>query len=246
MTAHTMAANARPFAGPLYAQVAAMLRGKICSSEWLPTAPLPNEAALAKDIGVSIGTVRKALEMLEEERLIFRRQGRGTFIVEISEDTELERFSNLVAGGKKLKADPAPMSASVGTASDEERVRLNLPEGGEVIRFESVWSASDNLRVAERISVSHARFAGLENHEIRSGQFLFPLYRRHYNIVIAKVVEHLSCLNADEVLAKKLNVDAGQALMRIDRVSRAMSLGPVEWSVRYAHMANAAYAVSMT
>jgi GntR family transcriptional regulator len=99
-----------PFAGPLYAQVAAMLRGKICSSEWSAAEPLPNEAALAKDMGVSIGTVRKALEMLEQERLINRRQGRGTFIVQISEETELQRFSNIVSNGKKLKGETSKVT----------------------------------------------------------------------------------------------------------------------------------------
>lgn len=55
-------------------------------------APLPNEVTLARDIGVSIGTARKALELLEGEHLIERRQGRGTFVVESSNESELERF----------------------------------------------------------------------------------------------------------------------------------------------------------
>jgi GntR family transcriptional regulator len=246
MVAHNSAGSAMPFAGPLYAQVAAMLRGKICASEWSPTAPLPNEAALAKDIGVSIGTVRKALEILEDERLIYRRQGRGTFVVEISEDTELERFSNIISSGKKLKAIAVPMTATVGDVTGEERNRLNLREGAKVIRFESVWTASETFRVFERICVPHERFAGLETLDIRSGQFLFPLYRRHHNVVIAKVVEQLSCVNADDAVAGKLGVPKDKAIMRIDRVARAMSAGPVEWSVRYALMGDAVYQVSMT
>lgn len=245
MPSHNVAGTAVPFAGPLYAQVAAVLRSKICSSEWSPSAPLPNEASLAKDIGVSIGTVRKALEMLEVERLIDRRQGRGTFIVEISEETELERFSNLVAGGAKLKADPKPMTASVDVATTDECARLNLRQGQKVIRFEAVWTAGNGVRAAERVSISHERFAGLEKHEVGSGRFLFPHYRRLYNVVIAKVVEHVSCLNADEALAKKLEVRPDQALLRIDRVARAVSVGPVEWSVRHVHMKDAAYTVSM-
>ena len=243
---HGLAASAQPFAGPLYAQVAAILRGKICSSEWKSTAPLPNEATLAKDIGVSVGTVRKALALHEDERLIPRRQGRGTFVVEISEDTELERFSKLVAGGKKLKADPARMSAAIEIAGTEERVRLGLAAEEKIIRFESVWTAPGGFRAWERISVSAARFPGLESHDIMSGQFLFPLYRRHYNIVINKVAEQVSCLNADEILSHKLGVRKDQAVMRIDRVARAMSVGPVEWSVRHAFMPDACYAVSMS
>ncbi|MDP1586413.1 MAG: GntR family transcriptional regulator, partial [Prosthecobacter sp.] len=85
-------AHSPTFAGPLYMQVAAILRAKICASEWTPRAPLPNEVVLARDVGVSIGTMRKALELLEDEHLIERRQGRGTYVVETSLETELERF----------------------------------------------------------------------------------------------------------------------------------------------------------
>src|SRR5512137_1967585 len=41
---------------------------------------LANEHALADTFGVNRGTIRKALKMLEEERLIARRQGHGTFV----------------------------------------------------------------------------------------------------------------------------------------------------------------------
>jgi DNA-binding GntR family transcriptional regulator len=89
MSLQTAATQLPGFAGPLYVQVAGILRDKICASEWTARAPLPNEVTLARDIGVSIGTVRKALEMLENEHLIQRRQGRGTFVVETSHETEL-------------------------------------------------------------------------------------------------------------------------------------------------------------
>jgi GntR family transcriptional regulator len=34
---------------------------------------------LARELGVSSGTMRKALDLMAAERLIVRRQGRGTF-----------------------------------------------------------------------------------------------------------------------------------------------------------------------
>lgn len=245
MSLHQTIAAPQPFAGPLYAQVAAVLRAKITALEWKPAHPLPNEARLAKEIGVSIGTVRKALEMLEEERLIDRRQGRGTFVVEISQETELARYSNLVSSGKKLKADPARMAVSSGVAGTDECARLNLRTGDSVIRFDGIWTAGTSLRAYERISVPALRFPGLETADVQSGQFLFPLYRRNYHVVIAKVTEHVTPACADLSMAKKLDVPEHTPVLKIERIARAAGIGPVEYSLRYACLTNASYTVSM-
>ena len=67
---------------PLYLQVCELLTRRIADGAWKPNTTLPNEMDLARDMGVSTGTVRKALEKLEADRLVVRRQGRGTFVVD--------------------------------------------------------------------------------------------------------------------------------------------------------------------
>ena len=47
---------------PLYSQVRDMLATRISSGDWGPGATLPNEASLAAAYGVSIGTIRRAVE----------------------------------------------------------------------------------------------------------------------------------------------------------------------------------------
>jgi GntR family transcriptional regulator len=246
MSLQTAATQLPGFAGPLYVQVAGILRDKICASEWTARAPLPNEVTLARDIGVSIGTVRKALEMLENEHLIQRRQGRGTFVVETSHETELERFSNLVNGTKKLRADAVAWTASQGQATDEEAQALNIRQLAEVCRLEAVWSTGDMTKVYERITVDAGRFPGLSKHINEGGQFLFPIYRRHYQEAVKKVTEQLTAVNADDAIAAKLSIPKGQAVMRAGRIAYAMSGGPIEWSQRHMHLARSAYTVTMT
>jgi GntR family transcriptional regulator len=246
MSLQSVASGLPGFAGPLYVQVAGILRAKIFASEWTPRAPLPNEVSLARDIGVSIGTVRKALEMLENEHLIHRRQGRGTFVVETSDETELERFSNLVSGLEKLRADPLTWTLSTGEATSEEANVLMLPPATKVHRLEALWSVGDKLKVFERITVEEARFPGLHQHLGEGGQFLFPIYRRHYQVVVNRVSESLTAENADETVASRLDIAKGQALMRADRTAFDMQGRPVEWSRRYMHLARCAYAVMMS
>ncbi len=63
---------------PLYAQVKTLLVQRIGSGAWKPGEMLPSEFQLAAEYRVSQGTVRKALLSLEADRLIVRRQGKGT------------------------------------------------------------------------------------------------------------------------------------------------------------------------
>lgn len=240
------AANSPSFAGPLYVQVAGILRAKICASEWTSRAPLPNEVTLARDIGVSIGTVRKALEMLENERLIQRRQGRGTFVVDTSDETEIERFSNLVSGGRKLRTDSAVWSWAAGEATREESSALQLLPSERIYRMEARWTSGDLATVAETVTVAQARFPDLPTHLHDGGPFLFPIYRRHYQEVINKVAERVSAINADAETALKLKIPKERAVLMVSRVAYAMSGGPVEWSRRVMHLTRADYGVTMT
>jgi GntR family transcriptional regulator len=63
---------------PLHEQLAAILREQIASGEI--TDMLPSESYLQQQHGVSRGTVRRAIEMLAAEGLVFTIRARGTFV----------------------------------------------------------------------------------------------------------------------------------------------------------------------
>src|SRR5262245_39030562 len=62
---------------PLHLQLRDALLGRIVAGEWQVGARMPSESKLAQEYGVSPDTVRKALDLLERERVLTRRQGRG-------------------------------------------------------------------------------------------------------------------------------------------------------------------------
>lgn len=67
---------------PLYLQVHDALEERIAAGEWKTDTAVPNENDLARHFGVSPGTMRKALDMLESKGIVSRRQGRGTFVTD--------------------------------------------------------------------------------------------------------------------------------------------------------------------
>ncbi len=63
-----------------YERVAAALREKILEGELTPGGKLPTEYELGKEFGVSRITIRRALDILGEEYLISKHQGKGSFV----------------------------------------------------------------------------------------------------------------------------------------------------------------------
>lgn len=65
---------------PLWYQLAQLLRSEILGGQLEAGGRVPPEVELARRYGVSVVTVRQALRALEEEALISRQRGRGTFV----------------------------------------------------------------------------------------------------------------------------------------------------------------------
>jgi DNA-binding LacI/PurR family transcriptional regulator len=65
---------------PLYMQLLNQLRHLILSGEWTPGSRLPSEAELQRQLKISRGTIRQALNHAEVQGLIERVPGKGTFV----------------------------------------------------------------------------------------------------------------------------------------------------------------------
>ena len=69
---------------PLHAEVATLLRNQILSGSLPSGAQIPPLRELSEDLGVARMTVRQAMDTLEDEGLIERFAGRGTFVRQIA------------------------------------------------------------------------------------------------------------------------------------------------------------------
>lgn len=76
---------------PAYGQVKAFIKTRISAGTWRPGDPVPSEAALMEQFGVSRMTVNRALRELMGEGMVTRIQGSGTFVA------ELHRISSTLA-----------------------------------------------------------------------------------------------------------------------------------------------------
>lgn len=67
---------------PIYLQVADYLRNNIYAEEWGKGEKIPSENKVMHELGVSRGTVKKAVSMLVEEGLLEQIQGKGTYVID--------------------------------------------------------------------------------------------------------------------------------------------------------------------
>ncbi|MEK1891389.1 MAG: PLP-dependent aminotransferase family protein [Phyllobacterium sp.] len=77
--------NLEPGKGPLYLQLAERIESDIAEGVLAPGTKLPPQRNLAFDIGVTIGTVGRAYNLIRERGLVSGEVGRGTYVTERKE-----------------------------------------------------------------------------------------------------------------------------------------------------------------
>lgn len=121
---------------PRYVQAYTALRNWIQQGVYLQGAQLPSEPELCKLFGVSRITVRAAVELLEKEGLVARRQGRGTFVNAISPDIPSRGdFAELVRRLRQLDTKTTFKDIQIATREADESVArdLQIDPGDKII-----------------------------------------------------------------------------------------------------------------
>ena len=80
---------------PMWLQIRNELFDCLCNDVLRPGQLIPNEKTLVELFNVSIGTVRKAMEALEKEGILIRKQGLGTFVCQHNDRSFLFKFFHI-------------------------------------------------------------------------------------------------------------------------------------------------------
>lgn len=216
---------------PLYVQVKDSLVRRLIDGAWLPGQLIPSEMELAREIGVSQGTIRKALDAMTAENLLVRRQGRGTYVAEPEESRILFQFFRLVGDdGQHSFPTSRILARSTVPASAVERERLQLAPASRVVRIERVRNLGGRPLIVETISLPHERFSAIEAMaEIPNN--VYRLYSQNWGVTIGRAVERLKAIAATSADAAELGCMAGAPLLEIGRVAYDLEGSPVELRV---------------
>lgn len=225
---------------PEYRRIYNALRGAIESGEYPIGTRLPPEPQLEKIYGVSRTTVRKAVSLLAEEKLVSVKQGYGTQVLRTRPQLETpnsglihgvpaisERiFGNAAGEGMRMLQSSLDMTPVYGDIASA----LDLPNGAQAVRLHRVRAFGDQEPFSYKVNYLRPDMVpGIErfNGKIHD---LYTLLAEEYGLIFCEGDETVSAVAADFLDAQVLQVSVGAPLIKLTRYARTQT-GPLECAV---------------
>lgn len=183
---------------------------------------LPSEADLAAQLGISRPTLREALLNLEQEGLVVRKHGVGTFVTagyESRLESGLERLESILelAARQEMQLTYDDLLVREEAAEPGLDDKLQIAPGSSVTKVQRVIQ-SEGRPVAYMVDlVPSAILPAAAIDRTFSGSVL-DLLRKNHNTEIAQAVADIVALNADGSLAQRLAVEPGEAVLLLEEV----------------------------
>lgn len=218
---------------PIYQQLHDILSQSIETKEWLPGEAIPTESQLMKKYNVSIGTVRKAIDLLVAEGLLERFQGKGTYVRRPKFNTSLFRFFRFQGiNGEQIIPESIITNRRLEQATEQVRKKLSLPEHSLVVHLSRLRLINENVVLAEEIWLPFGKFASLIDLPLdQFGLLLYPLYEEQCQQYISHADESLTAEIIDKENAKLLNISKNSPVIVIERIAYSYNKQPLEWRI---------------
>ncbi len=210
---------------PKTIQVSELLIREIAAGLYPDGSRLPTERKMAENLGVAVGTLRRALAILEERGLLRRVQGSGNYVQAMSEVQSVYEFFRLelVKGGgfptaeilevQRLKKEPS--IPEIGRGSLAHRIRRLRYLDGIPVEVEEIWL--------------DGRFVDwIMQDELRDS--LYYYYKEKLKVVIASVTDTVGVSTVPDWSPDVLGLPSGSPCGFVARLSYDPSGGAVEYS----------------
>ena len=204
----------------LSAQTQRYLLDLVEQGAYQPGEQLPSEKELAAQLGISRSTLREALLNLEQEGVVVRKHGVGTFVAPGYEhrlDTGLERLESILelAGRQKLRVSVGGLKVERAPADSDLASRLEVEPGTPLTRVRRTILV-DGKPVAYMVDSVLPSILSPSDVDESFGGSVLDLLRQNEDVQIAQATANIVAINADSFLTRKLEVQAGQALLLLE------------------------------
>lgn len=232
---------------PLYVQIKKRITDSLVGGLWHPGQSIPSEIELAQSYNVSQGTVRKAIDELAAEKILIRRQGKGTFVASHNEEHNQLRFLRLTSSlGDKEKLDNKLITFEKEKASNGLAKTLGINSASTVVSIKRVLTFNEKPLILDLIKVPAASFRGLTPGKIieKKGS-MYRMYEADFGIQMLHAKEKIRAVTASTEAAELLGVSIGSPILSVERTSFTYDNKAIEWRLGLCLTENHHYATEL-
>ena len=229
---------------PLWLQIRNELYNCLYRDELRPGQLIPNEKTLVQLFDVSIGTIRKAVGVLEKEGFLIRKQGLGTFVFQHDNSSFLFEYFHFAPNGSEEKQSPNVEFISFDTkkATKAEASDFRISPGSSVFQIYNKLGLNKKFYIIDKIVIPQSKFPGLTEEIFKSrGNTIYNLYQNKFNIFITNCSEKLKAISADEKISNLLNIPLNEPILKINRVGQTYNNETIELRTSYVHTSDIDY-----
>lgn len=206
----------------LYYQLEGILIKKIKDNEWPINSKIPTERELCEMFKVSRITVRQALNGMEKQGFLYRKQGKGTFVTSPKLEQRLTNFYSFSEEIRKMGSKPDAKVISFEVIESNEVISKNL----EVANHTKVY-AIKRLRLADNepftFEISYIPYdiaVGMTMEEVEKNG-LYDTLKKNFGIFPSEAIETFEAVLVPNDIAAYLKVKRNTASLKLERYTTA-------------------------
>ena len=217
---------------PLYYQIKNIIREMIENEELKPGEMIPAERELCEIQGVSRMTVNKAIMDLVNEGIVYREQGKGTFVAVPKEKQQISKLKGFTEEmeHKGLKSNTHILSFRVKPATKQLKIVLNLgSEESSVIEIIRLRISNEEPLAIETVWISNNTFKDLTADAIE-GKSLYSIFREKYGVDPTKAKQTIEPIILSGYEATLLNQKQNSVALMFKRTTYLKDGSPIEYT----------------
>jgi GntR family transcriptional regulator len=217
---------------PLYSQLEDIIRQQIDDGILKEDQLIPSENEMAAEYNISIGTVRKALNNLTREGILFRKQGKGTYVVRADfKEFYYHDFTTKLQSSNDISL-PAPkiLSCRIKLARGTAKKKLEISQDEKVIVVNRLLFQKKTPIIQENIYLSKNYFHSFAQSDFINDP-LYPIYSDKYHIPIVGADSYFEPGISSPKVARALNIKQGTSVIIIETIAYTIGDKPVEYRI---------------
>jgi len=231
---------------PRHEQISSWLGGQIAKGVFGKDEKLPSEQELSTQFGVSRVTVRRALQTLENDKMIYRCQGLGSFVKSDKTTPKMIRLTDFMEdmrqSGKQARSQV--MLVEQQPATDIVAAQLQVKPGQQVLRLDRLRLGDDEPLAFDVTWFPIFYGQLIIDHELTDNT-IYRILEEEYEIPIVRGSYEIQACLADADIAAHLDIPKGSPLLMFDRVSLTLKDKPVYFQRRYYRADKISWQVSL-